>query len=151
MLVQIKHQIDPCAEAEGLKQRLVHQLSPQAASLATEWLIGDCIATYWRPHFEAQTYPYLPVHITRPKETRKLFTVYLPERCYFAVSILQLQCVQFSGGSLCKASYHTCFLQKGCTCYLVHSGFIRKPCWYENKLSRISCNAGEQCILHASS
>ena len=88
-----------CAEAEGLKQRLVDQLSPQAASLATEWLVGDCIATYWRPHFEAQIYPYLPVHITRPKETRKLFTVYLPERCYFAVGLLAMQCK-----SLCQSS-----------------------------------------------
>lgn len=84
--IQDRQGQDVSAEAEGLRQRLVDQLSPEAASLATEWLIGDCIATYWRPHFEAQTYPYLPVHITRPKETRKLFSVYLPERCYFAVS-----------------------------------------------------------------
>lgn len=73
------------AEAEGLRQRLRDLLSPQAAELITDWHIGDCIASYWRPHFEANTYPYLPVHITRPKECRKLFAVHLPERCYFAV------------------------------------------------------------------
>lgn len=78
--------MSPCAEAEGLRQRLISQLSPTAASLATDWVIGDCVAAYWRPHFEPQMYPYLPVHVTRPKETRKLFTVHLPERCYFAVS-----------------------------------------------------------------
>ena len=84
-LSRSKHYRDADADAEGLKTRLAHQLSPQAASLITEWVIGDCVATYWRPHFEPQLYPYLPVHVTRPKEIRKLFAVHLPERCYFAV------------------------------------------------------------------
>lgn len=35
-------------------------------------------------------YPYLPVHVTRPKEVRKLYVVHLPERCYFAVRPLRL-------------------------------------------------------------
>ena len=83
------------AEAEGLQQRLTNQLSPDAASLATEWLIGDCIATYWRPHFEANIYPYLPVHITRPKEIKKLYTVHLPERCYFAVRLKSFHHFEF--------------------------------------------------------
>lgn len=72
-------------EVEGLKRKLANVLSPAAASLAIDWQIGECIATYWRPHFEPHMYPYLPVHITRPKETRKLYIVHLPERCYFAV------------------------------------------------------------------
>jgi len=72
-------------ETSGLQRKLRNSLSPLAAALNHEWEIGECLATYWRPHFESNTYPYLPVHITRPKEIRKLFTVHLPERCYFAV------------------------------------------------------------------
>ena len=74
------------AEAEGLKRKLTNALSAEAASLAIDWQIGECVAAYWRPHFEPHMYPYLPVHITRPKEVKKLYTVQLPERCYFAVS-----------------------------------------------------------------
>jgi len=72
-------------ETSGLVRKLRNLLSPVAAALNHEWEIGECLATYWRPHFESNTYPYLPVHITRPKEVRKLFLVHLPERCYFAV------------------------------------------------------------------
>lgn len=74
-------------ETSGLQRKLRNSLSPLAAALNHEWEIGECLATYWRPHFESNTYPYLPVHITRPKEIRKLFTVHLPERCYFAASL----------------------------------------------------------------
>lgn len=31
-------------------------------------------------------YPYLPAHVTRPKEVRKLFVVPLPEKGFFEVS-----------------------------------------------------------------
>tara|TARA_B100001250_G_C19593754_1_gene697497 strand:- start:348 stop:584 length:237 start_codon:yes stop_codon:yes gene_type:complete len=30
-------------------------------------------------------YPYLPPHVTKPKETLEVFLVELPEKCYFAV------------------------------------------------------------------
>ena len=30
-------------------------------------------------------YPYLPAHVTRPKEVRKLFVVPLPEKGFFEV------------------------------------------------------------------
>lgn len=30
-------------------------------------------------------YPYLPPHIVRPKEVKRLFLLALPEKCYFAV------------------------------------------------------------------
>ena len=47
--------------------------------------VGECIATWWRPHFEAEMYPYVPPHVTRPKECKRIFVVHLPEKCYFAV------------------------------------------------------------------
>ena len=81
------------AEAAGLKRKLHSSLSPQAASLMTDWEVGECAATFWRPSFEPVMYPYLPAHITKPKEVRRLFFVPLPERCYLAVrAILALLC-----------------------------------------------------------
>ena len=41
---------------------------------------------FQRPSFETPLYPYLPAHITRPKEIRKLFVLPLDVKCYFAVS-----------------------------------------------------------------
>jgi len=73
-------------EIEGLKRKLVSNLSPEEASLATNWEIGDCAGIYWRPNFENNIlYPYLPPHITKPKECKKIFIVPLPEKCYFSV------------------------------------------------------------------
>mmetsp|Transcript_29450 Transcript_29450/g.70134 ORF Transcript_29450/g.70134 Transcript_29450/m.70134 type:complete len:242 (-) Transcript_29450:383-1108(-) len=73
-------------EIDGLKRKLMNNLSPTQESLATDWEIGDCVGIYWRPNFENNIlYPYLPPHITKPKECKKLFVVPLPERCYFSV------------------------------------------------------------------
>mmetsp|Transcript_28768 Transcript_28768/g.81019 ORF Transcript_28768/g.81019 Transcript_28768/m.81019 type:complete len:235 (+) Transcript_28768:177-881(+) len=74
------------SEVDGLKRKLVNNLSPVEQSLATDWEIGDCAGVYWRPNFENNVlYPYLPPHITKPKEVKKLFVVLLPEKCYFSV------------------------------------------------------------------
>lgn len=72
-------------EVEGLKRKLVGSLSPTSSSLMTDWEVGECVGTFWRPSFDANMYPYLPAHITKPKEVKRLFIVPLPERCYFAV------------------------------------------------------------------
>lgn len=45
-----------------------------------EWLVEDIIGNWWRPNFEPPQYPYVPPHITRPKEHKKLFLVQLPEK-----------------------------------------------------------------------
>ena len=50
-----------------------------------EFDIGDQASTWYRTAYEPQLYPYLPAHITKPKEEYKLFVVHLPEKCYFAV------------------------------------------------------------------
>lgn len=73
------------ADREGLRRKLTTQLSPEAASLAFPWDIADCTGIYWRPNFDVSMYPYLPAHITRPKEVKKIFLVPLPEKCYLAV------------------------------------------------------------------
>lgn len=54
--------------------------------LDLSWLqIGECVGTFWRPNFDVNMYPYLPAHITKPKEVKRLYIIPLPEKCYFAV------------------------------------------------------------------
>ncbi|KAK9842055.1 hypothetical protein WJX81_006462 [Elliptochloris bilobata] len=72
-------------EVDGLKRKLTNKLAPEAAALKTDWEVGECLGTFWRPSFDLAMFPYLPAHCTRPKEVRKLFLVPLPEKCYFAV------------------------------------------------------------------
>lgn len=72
-------------EVEGLRRKLNNKLSPAQGSLRHEWECGDCVAQWCRPGFEPNYYPYLPAHVTKPKETRKVYVVQLPEKCFFAV------------------------------------------------------------------
>ena len=44
-----------------------------------EWQIGDTLAQWWRPNFETFMYPFLPAHVTRPKECKKLYLIHLPD------------------------------------------------------------------------
>ena len=77
------------------------KLSPESESLQVEWEIGECVGSFYRPNFEQVVYPYLPAHITRPKETKKVYMVRLPESCYFAVpSNLKLLAVPLCGGNI---------------------------------------------------
>jgi cleavage and polyadenylation specificity factor subunit 5 len=100
-------------EMEGLKRRLDERLAPPVDSrqfdathgVDNEWEIGDCLAQWWRPNFETfmvrfffslvhthayiellSQYPFIPAHITKPKECKKLFLVQMPERSTFPIS-----------------------------------------------------------------
>lgn len=53
--------------------------------MKVDWEIGDCVGSFYRPNFETLMYPYLPAHITKPKEIKRLYMIQLPESCYFAV------------------------------------------------------------------
>lgn len=85
-----------CIEFAGLKRKLTNNLSPPNPGLGPEWEVGECVGVYWRPNFETILYPYVPPHITRPKECKKLFVSPLPEKCYFAVSISYPFCFSVS-------------------------------------------------------
>ena len=61
---------------------------PAGTALANEekhpdWIIGDTLAQWWRPNFETFMYPFIPGHVTRPKECKKLYHIQLPKssRC----------------------------------------------------------------------
>lgn len=45
-----------------------------------DWIVEDTIGNWWRPNFEPPQYPYIPPHITKPKEHKRLFLVQLGEK-----------------------------------------------------------------------
>lgn len=70
-------------EVEGFKTRLNERLAPVGSQFSgegvnDEWEIGDTLAQWWRPNFETFMYPFLPGHVTRPKECKKLYFIQLP-------------------------------------------------------------------------
>ncbi|XP_017777020.1 PREDICTED: cleavage and polyadenylation specificity factor subunit 5 [Nicrophorus vespilloides] len=71
-------------EVEGLKRLMTETLGRQDG-VKQEWLIEDIIGNWWRPNFEPPQYPYIPTHITKPKEHKRLFLVQLQEKAPFAV------------------------------------------------------------------
>ncbi|MCJ1285434.1 hypothetical protein MMC26_004774 [Xylographa opegraphella] len=71
-------------ETEGFKSRLNERLAPvgnqfSGEGVNDEWQIGDTLAQWWRPNFETFMYPFLPAHVTRPKECKKLYLIQLPK------------------------------------------------------------------------
>lgn len=71
-------------EVEGLKRLLTATLGREDGA-KNEWIVDDTIGVWWRPNFEPPRYPYIPAHVTKPKEQTKLFLVQLPEKSLFAV------------------------------------------------------------------
>lgn len=69
---------------DGLKRLLTETLGRQDGP-PMDWLIEDTIGNWWRPNFEPPQYPYIPAHITKPKEHKRLYLVQLPEKAQFAV------------------------------------------------------------------
>ncbi|PYH48500.1 cleavage and polyadenylation specificity factor subunit 5 [Aspergillus saccharolyticus JOP 1030-1] len=72
-------------EVEGFKKRLNERLAPVGSQFSGEgvnedWEIGDTLAQWWRPNFETFMYPFLPGHVTRPKECKKLYFIQLPKK-----------------------------------------------------------------------
>ncbi|RYP15065.1 hypothetical protein DL765_005959 [Monosporascus sp. GIB2] len=70
-------------EIEGFKARLDERLAPVGrlgeGEEAGDWQVGDCLAQWWRPNFETFMYPFIPGHVTRPKECKKLYFIQLPK------------------------------------------------------------------------
>eukprot|EP01094_Clydonella_sp_ATCC50884_P025857 TRINITY_DN6940_c0_g1_i1.p1 TRINITY_DN6940_c0_g1~~TRINITY_DN6940_c0_g1_i1.p1 ORF type:complete len:200 (+),score=50.47 TRINITY_DN6940_c0_g1_i1:168-767(+) len=70
---------------DGLKRKLTSKLAPEYEGYTPDWQPGELLCSWWRPHFDQTVYPYVPPHITSPKECRQVFLVPLPDKCYFAV------------------------------------------------------------------
>ena len=79
-------------EVEGFKLRLNERLAPVGSQFSgegvnDEWQIGDTLAQWWRPNFETFMYPFLPAHVTRPKECKKLYLIQLPKSSMWNFSL----------------------------------------------------------------
>ena len=84
-------------KVEGLKERLRSRLDPPSGSgqfdqerhgVDNDWEIGECLAQWWRPNFETFMYPFVPAHVTKPKECKKLYFIQLPENSTYDSSPL---------------------------------------------------------------
>jgi len=80
-------------EIDGFKKRLNERLAPVGSQFSGEgvnedWEIGDTLAQWWRPNFETFMYPFLPGHVTRPKECKKLYLIQLPKKSELPTHLL---------------------------------------------------------------
>lgn len=71
-------------EISGFKSRLNERLAPLGSQFSNdgnegEWEIADTLAQWWRPNFETFMYPFIPPHVSRPKECKKLYFIQLPK------------------------------------------------------------------------
>lgn len=81
-------------EVDGFKKRLNERLAPVGSQFSGEgvnedWEIGDTLAQWWRPNFETFMYPFLPGHVTRPKECKKLYFIQLPKKSKFRMHLFK--------------------------------------------------------------
>ncbi|KNC48262.1 cleavage and polyadenylation specific factor 5 [Thecamonas trahens ATCC 50062] len=78
---------DVVAEARELEARGVALAGAVPADqLVVPWEIGELVASWWRPSFASPAlYPYLPVHVSKPRECIRLFHVHLPQKRTFAI------------------------------------------------------------------
>lgn len=60
--------------------KMILQTLGRQDGVKQEWVIEDTIGNWWRPNFEPPQYPYVPPHITKPKEHKRLFLVQLQEK-----------------------------------------------------------------------
>ena len=71
---------------DGLRRKLSSKLSPIGESEEGEdWEIGDVICKWWAIDFSQAKYPYIPAHVTKPKELLQVHLVTMPEIYRFAV------------------------------------------------------------------
>jgi cleavage and polyadenylation specificity factor subunit 5 len=74
----LKHEED---EIEGVQRILDELFEPDNAEAGgVKWQIGDAVGSWWRPNFETSLYPYIPAHVTRPKEVKKMYIIPLPQK-----------------------------------------------------------------------
>ncbi|ETO35667.1 hypothetical protein RFI_01396 [Reticulomyxa filosa] len=73
------------SETDGLKRKLTNKLGTPNPKYSMTWTIGELISQWWRPNFETVTYPYIPPHVSSPKECRKMFLVQLQSQGLFGV------------------------------------------------------------------
>ncbi|KAK8854608.1 hypothetical protein IAR55_003347 [Kwoniella newhampshirensis] len=97
--------LDPAeSDADGLITRLNEQLGvplvqrdPKASNASSQlwvelpgdrdWKVKECLSVWYRPNFDTFFYPYVPAHISKAKECKKMYLVRLPPSKTFAVPV----------------------------------------------------------------
>ncbi|VDN90094.1 unnamed protein product [Brugia pahangi] len=72
-------------EIDGMK-RLMAEVMGFKDTAEAVCQIQHVAAKWWRPNFEESIYPYIPSHITKPKEMIKVFVVELPKQTTFTIA-----------------------------------------------------------------
>ncbi|GAA5866176.1 hypothetical protein JCM3774_004109 [Rhodotorula dairenensis] len=91
-------------EVDGLQHRMYLRLGPEAGGSSdsqsvggikgeddeamggvgsggiNDWTVGEPVGHFWRPNFETFMYPYMPAHISDPKERKTWYLINMPER-----------------------------------------------------------------------
>jgi len=70
-------------EKDGLNRKLRKYIFNPTVGAKCEWVIEDLLSIWWRPNFDDTMLPYLPPHVTRPRECMKVYQVIVPEKCVF--------------------------------------------------------------------
>merc|ERR1711903_365141 len=56
------------SERDGLNRKMKQFIFNADPTIVCEWKVQDLLGVWWCPSFEGVAYPYLPQHVTRPKE-----------------------------------------------------------------------------------
>jgi len=72
-------------ELAGLRRLLSECLLPNNAADSVPWEVAATLGQWWRPNFDSPQYPYCPVHISKPKEMKKVVLIHLPQTLTFSV------------------------------------------------------------------
>lgn len=75
----LRHLIKP---DQSSKRKWVAQ---QLSSEGSEMEVGEFLGEWWRGEFDDELIPYLPPHVTRPKERVRVHQVQLSPRCSFRI------------------------------------------------------------------
>eukprot|EP00759_Apiculatamorpha_spiralis_P044737 PhF_6_TR41641/c0_g1_i1/m.63112/K14397/NUDT21, CPSF5, CFIM25; cleavage and polyadenylation specificity factor subunit 5 len=80
-----------CREGEDditcLQRKIIKFLGQEGNSNVGEatFTVRELIAEWVRPNFESLLYPYLPPHVSKPKEVRRVYMVQLPPSYTFSI------------------------------------------------------------------
>ncbi|GAA6017889.1 hypothetical protein JCM11491_001205 [Sporobolomyces phaffii] len=80
-------------DIDGLKKRMHLRLGPEGSGEQADatmqngwedkgvegWEIADAVGQFYRPNFEGFMYPYIPAHISNPKELKTWYLIQLPQ------------------------------------------------------------------------
>ncbi|KMU83019.1 hypothetical protein CIHG_00801 [Coccidioides immitis H538.4] len=90
LMLQIANAFFKLRRSRRLQSAVKRAPSPVGSQFSGEgvnedWEVGDTLAQWWRPNFETFMYPFLPGHVTRPKECKKLYFIQLPKKKVLSV------------------------------------------------------------------